>query len=71
VRGEAQVAAVTCLCCGAAAAGALPIDAEVYAELRATGAFEQMGMDADEVRGKSADQQQPGAFVVVPVVSVF
>jgi hypothetical protein len=30
----------------------LPIDQEVYAELRATGAFEQMGMDADEVGGK-------------------
>lgn len=34
----------------AAAAGPLPIDAGVYAELQATGAFEAMDMDADEVR---------------------
>jgi hypothetical protein len=31
------------------AAGVLPIDGDVYAELKATGAFEQMGLDADEV----------------------
>jgi hypothetical protein len=30
----------------------LPIDADVYAELKATGTFDSMGLDADEVRGE-------------------
>lgn len=34
----------------AACAGPLPIDKEVYSQLLATGQFEQMNLDVDEVR---------------------
>ncbi|KAF8072346.1 memo1 [Scenedesmus sp. PABB004] len=36
--------------------GKLAVDAGVYAELRATGAFETMSLDADEARGEAAGQ---------------
>jgi hypothetical protein len=38
-------------CCCCCCAGPLPIDKDVYSQLLATGQFEQMNLDVDEVWG--------------------
>ncbi|KAF6252920.1 MEMO1 family [Scenedesmus sp. NREL 46B-D3] len=55
--------------------GALPIDQEVYAALKATGAFEQMGRDADEAEHSLelhtpyiAQVMRPRQFSLVPIM---
>jgi hypothetical protein len=44
--------------------GPLPIDKEVYSQLLATGQFEQMNLDVDEVRGMLGSLREMGCSCV-------